>query len=66
VRAHLSRGDVERLLPEAVAGEDVDDAHDGDEDAGGDDEAPVGVAEGFFRGRDFVEVAEDADAEDGH
>lgn len=66
MRPDLPRRDIERLVAEGVAGGDVDDAHNGDEDAGGNDEAPGGVAEGFLRGGCLVEVAEGGDAEDDH
>lgn len=50
VSANLTGGDVEGFLAEHVAREDVGDAEDGDEDAGGDDEAPVVVSERFLGG----------------
>ena len=46
--ADLPRCDIELLLTEHVASEDIDDAQDGDEDPCCDDEAPVGVAERFL------------------
>lgn len=66
VGSYLSGRDAEFSLAEDVAGEDVCDAEDYDDDAGGDDDAPVGDAEGFLGGGFFVEVAEDGDADDGH
>ena len=66
MRTDLAGRDVEGFLTEGVAGEDVDEAHDGDEDAGGDDEAPVGLTQGVFRGGGLVEVSENGDAQDDH
>ena len=46
--------------------EDVGHAEDADDDAGGDDEAPEGRAEGALGGGLFVQVAEDGDPDDDH
>ena len=62
----LTRCNVEGFLTECVAREDVDEAHNGDKDACGDDEAPVRLAEGVFRGGGLIEVAKDRDAKDDH
>ena len=66
VSAHLAGCDAERFVAEDVGGEEVDDAEDEGEDAGADDDAPGGGAEGFLGRGGFVEVAEDGDAEDDH
>ena len=66
VGAHLAGGDTEFLLAEDIACEDVDDAEQNREDARGDDDAPVGGAEGFLAGGFFVEVAEYGDTGDDH
>ena len=66
VHADLAGGDAEGVVAEPVAGEDVDGAHDADDDAGGDDDAPEGGAEGVFGSGFFVEVTEDGDADDDH
>lgn len=47
-------------------GEDVGYAEDADDDAGGDDKAPEGRAEGSLGRGLFVQVAEDGDADDDH
>ena len=66
VHADLAGGDAEGLVAKPVGGEDVDGAEDAGKDAGGDDDAPEGGAEGVFGGGGFVEVAEDGDADDDH
>ena len=49
-----------------IYGEDVGHAEDADDDAGGDDEAPEGGAEGAFGRGLLVQVAEDGGADDDH
>lgn len=66
VRPHHPRGNTQFLLAEDVVCEEVCDAEDHAEDTRGDDDAPVGGAEGFHGGGFFVEVSEDGDADDAH
>lgn len=63
---HHPRGNAQFLLPEDVAGEYIGYAEDHAEDAGGDDDPPVGGAEGFLGGGFLVQVSEDGDADDAH
>ena len=62
----LPRGNPQAFAAKHVAGEDVDDAEDADEDAGGDGQAVEVGPHGFAAGRGFVEVAEQGDAEEDH
>lgn len=64
--AELTSCDVEVFVAEHVSSEDVHDAHDGHNNARGDSETPEGAAERFLGGGCFVEVAEDADAQNYH
>lgn len=48
VSSHHPRGHAQLLLPEDVTGEYVGYAEDHAEDAGGDDDPPVGGAEGYL------------------
>ena len=66
MRTDLAGGDPESFVAEPVACEDVDSAHDADDDAGGDDDTPEGGTKGVFGGSRFVKVTEDRDAEDNH
>lgn len=66
VRPHHPRGDAEFLLAEDVVCEDVCNAEDHAEDARGDDDAPVGGAEGFLGCGFLVEVPEYGNADDAH
>ena len=66
VGADLAGGDVVGAVAEDVVSEDVDDAHDKGEDAGGDDDAPKGHAERLLRRRRLVQEPEDPIAQPDH
>lgn len=63
--ADEARGDVAGVVAEDVASDDVEDADDDCEDAGGNEETPEGEAKGVLAGGSLVHVAEHVESEDG-
>lgn len=64
--SNLSRCDAFHAVAEDVGRNEVDPAHDEDDDAGGNDNAPEGKAERLLVGSFLVEIAQHVDAQDEH
>lgn len=64
--SNLSRCDALHAVAEDVGRNEVDPAHDEDDDTRSDNDAPEGKAERFLVGSFFVEIAEHVDTQDEH